>query len=99
MREHLVEVFPRRKHEMLNEHLLRLPKIATRAESFSCRYEASAFQFAGLVFEKSQHHKGAEVLVDMTEIVFEVVAVLVLQGLEGFVFQRPASSCQKCHPT
>ena len=103
MREHLVEVFPRRKRKMLNEHLLRLPKIATRAESFSCRYEACALQFAGLVDEKSQHHEqhheSAEVLVAMSVIVFEVVAVLVLQGLEGFVFYRPSSSCQKRHPT
>ena len=103
MREHLVEVFPRRKRKMLNEHLLRLPKIATRAESFSCRYEAGALQFAGLVDEKSQHHQqhheGAQVLIAMPEIVFEVVAVLVLQGLEGFVFDRPASSCEKRHPT
>ena len=103
LRKHLVEVFPRRKRKMLNEHLLRLPKIATRAESFSCRYEACALQFAGLVDEKSQHHEqhheSAEVLVAMSVIVFEVVAVLVLQGIEGFVFYRPSSSCQKRHPT
>jgi hypothetical protein len=65
--------------------------------------EQPAAALLDLIDQKRQHHQvhehGAEVLVAVTEVVLEVIA-LVLEGVEGLVFDLPAGagSSHQGHP-
>ena len=68
------------------------PKVTFGSNLLPRLFEEPAAHLTGLVNEKGQHHQdgehGAEVLFAKTIVVAKVVA-LVLQGIEGFVFDPP----------